>query len=243
MAYVIEARGVSKDFGSGEASVAALRGINLHVTRNEMLAIMGPSGSGKSTLLHVLAGIEPPTQGQILFEGQDLALCTDRERTLLRRRQIGFIFQSFNLLPTVTAEENVSLPLLLDGVKAAEARRRAREVLEMVEMSHRRAHLPGKLSGGEQQRVAIARALVIQPSVLLADEPTGSLDSVNGQRVMELLRRVADERRQTILLITHDAAVADRAGRILHLRDGCLEPDGQPNAPSGDSRHVEPEAD
>ena len=242
MAYVIEARGVSKEYGSGEAPVEALRGVDLYVSRNELLAITGPSGSGKSTLLHVLAGIEPPTKGQVLFEGQDLASCTDRERTLLRRRRIGFIFQSFNLLPTVTAEENVSLPLLLDSVKAAEARRRAREVLDMVEMGHRRGHLPGKLSGGEQQRVAIARALVIQPSVLLADEPTGSLDSVNGQRVMQLLRRVVDERQQTIVVITHDATVADQADRVLHLRDGRLEPAEPQDAPRGDSRHEGQEA-
>jgi putative ABC transport system ATP-binding protein len=223
--YAIEARGVRKDFGSGEARVEALRGVDLAVPRGAFLAIMGPSGSGKSTLLHVLLGIEPPTEGQVFIEGQDLALLSDQQRTLLRRRQIGFVFQSFNLLPTVTAEENVALPLLLDSVKPAEARRRAGDALRMVEMEHRRGHLPGQLSGGEQQRVAIARALVIQPLVLLADEPTGSLDSVNGQRVMGLLRRLGDELRQTIVLITHDPAVAGHADRILHLRDGLLSAD------------------
>jgi putative ABC transport system ATP-binding protein len=178
--------------------------------------------------LHVLIGIEPPTAGQVLFEGQDIALFTDRQRTLLRRRQIGFIFQSFNLLPTVTAEENVSLPLLLDAVPAVEARRRARQALEVVEMDFRRNHLPGRLSGGEQQRVAIARALVIQPTVLLADEPTGSLDSVNGEHVMRLLRQLVDERQQTLVVITHDPSVAGQADRVLHVRDGRISADETP---------------
>lgn len=204
MTYVIEARGIRKEYGCGEAKVEALRGVDLRVSQGEFLAIMGPSGSGKSTLLHVLVGIEPTTAGQVLFEGQDLALLSDERRTLLRRRQMGFIFQSFNLLPSVTAEENVSLPLLLDSVKAIEARRRTREALEMVELAGQRRHLPGRLSGGEQQRVAVARALVIRPTVLFADEPTGSLDSVNGQRVMGLLRQQVDEHRQTIVVITHD---------------------------------------
>ncbi len=220
--HVIESRGVRKEFGSGEARVEVLRGIDFGLSRGEFLAIMGPSGSGKSTLLHILVGIEPPTAGQVLFEGQDIALLSDRERTLLRRRQIGFIFQSFNLLPTVTAEENVSLPVLLDGVKPAEARRRARQALELVEMDHRRNHLPGKLSGGEQQRVAVARALVIQPAVLLADEPTGSLDSVNGRRVLRLLRQLVDERQQTTIVITHDPSVAGGADRVLHVHDGLI---------------------
>ncbi len=222
MTYVIEAQGVRKEYGSGEARVEALRGVDLRVAQGEFLAIMGPSGSGKSTLLHVLVGIEPPTAGQVFFEGQDLALLSDARRTLLRRRQMGFIFQSFNLLPSVTAEENVSLPLLLDSVKATEARRRAREALDVVELGPQRRRLPGKLSGGEQQRVAVARALVIRPTVLFADEPTGSLDSVNGRRVMGLLRQRVDEHRQTIVVITHDPAVAAEADRVLHLRDGLI---------------------
>jgi putative ABC transport system ATP-binding protein len=205
-----------------------LRGIDLCISPGEFLAIVGPSGSGKSTLLHVLVGIEPPTAGQVLFQGQDLALLSDSHRTLLRRRHMGFIFQSFNLLPTVTAEENVSLPLLLDSVTAVEARRRARQALELVEMSHRRSHLPGKLSGGEQQRVAVARALVIQPALLLADEPTGSLDSVNGHRVMRLLRQLVDERQQTIVVITHDPSVAGQADRVLHMRDGLIAAEESP---------------
>ncbi len=242
MAYVIEARGITKQFGTGEASVEALRGIDLAVSAGEFLAIMGPSGSGKSTLLHVLLGIEPPTSGQVLINGDDLATLTDQQRTLLRRRQVGCVFQSFNLLPTVTAEENVALPLLLDNVSSGMARRRAREALDIVEIGHRRSHLPGKLSGGEQQRVAIARALVIKPVVLLADEPTGSLDTANGQRVMRLLRRLVDDHGQTIVLITHDPAVAALADHVLHLRDGLLERDPLPTAPGDDSPYGAHEA-
>ncbi len=236
MTCVIEARAIEKEFGSGEARVAALRGLDLAVSRGEFLAIMGPSGSGKSTLLHVLAGIEPPSAGQVLFEGQDLNRLADRQRTLLRRRQIGFIFQSFNLLPTLTAEENVALPLLLDRVKTNEARRQAREALDVVEMGHRREHLPGKLSGGEQQRVGIARALVIRPTIVLADEPTGSLDSVSGRRVMDLLRNLVDAEQQTLVIITHDPAVAGQADRVLHLRDGRLESDGHSEASGSDAQ-------
>jgi putative ABC transport system ATP-binding protein len=235
MMYVIEARGVYKHFGTGEARVEALRGVDLAVARGEFVAIMGPSGSGKSTLLHVLLGIEPPSQGKILLDGEDLAHLNDTQRTLLRRRLIGFVFQSFNLLPSVTAEENVALPLLLDGVAPAEARRRAGESLELVGLARRRSHLPGKLSGGEQQRVAIARALAIKPVVLLADEPTGSLDSANGQRVMQLLRHLVDSLRQTIVLITHDPAVARQADHTLHLRDGILQSDGLPGVSSAGS--------
>ena len=227
---MIEARKVCKQFGDGEARVEALRGVDLTVSRGEFLAIMGPSGSGKSTLLHVLAGVDPPSDGHVFFEGEDLALLGDYRRTLLRRRQIGFIFQSFNLLPTLSAEENVAFPLLLDGVRSAEAQRRAREALEVVRMGHRCNHIPGKLSGGEQQRVAIARALVIKPAVLFADEPTGNLDSASGQRVLALLQQLVADEHQTIVLITHDPAVANRAHRVLHLRDGLLESDAPPPA-------------
>lgn len=230
MTCVIEAREVRKEFGSGDARVEALCGVDLSVSRGEFLAIMGPSGSGKSTLLHVLAGVDPPTTGHVLFEGQDLALLSDYQRTLLRRRQIGFIFQSLNLLPTLNAEENVAFPLLLDGLRVGPSHQRAREALEVVGMGHRRDHVPGNLSGGEQQRVAIARALVIRPAVLFADEPTGSLDSASGQRVLNLLRQLVADEGQTIVMITHDPAVARQADRIVHLRDGRLEPDDPESA-------------
>src|SRR5262245_44940004 len=170
--HVLEARQLRKSFGDGEAAVEALRGVDLGVGAGEMLAIMGRSGSGKSTLLTLLGGVDIPTSGQVLLEGTDLATLKDDDRTLIRRRRIGFVFQAFNLLPILTAEENVALPLELDGVASAVARARAAKMLELVGLSNRRSHLPGKLSGGEQQRVAIARALVIEPAIVLADEPT-----------------------------------------------------------------------
>jgi putative ABC transport system ATP-binding protein len=224
MDCVLEARELAKTYGEGHARVEALRGIDLAVQAGEFLAIMGPSGSGKSTLLHLLAGVEQPTSGQVLLEGRDLAQLDDDERTLIRRRRMGFVFQHFNLLPTLTAAENVTLPLLLDGVSPSEARERGTAALTLVNMEHRQTHLPSELSGGEQQRVAVARALVIQPALLLADEPTGNLDSDAGQQVVDLLRRLVRERRQTIVIVTHDAQVAAQADSIVHVRDGRLEP-------------------
>lgn len=221
--HVLETRGLKKVYGEAEARVEALRGVDLGVMPGEMAAIMGPSGSGKSTLLALLGGVETPTEGHVLLEGVDLASLSDDQRTLLRRRRIGFIFQSFNLLPILTAVENVALPLELDGVSSAEARRRAMEMLELVGMENRHHHVPSHLSGGEQQRVAVARALVIQPALLLADEPTGNLDSVNGQRLTALLRRLVDEHHQTIVMVTHDPEVASHADRIIHIRDGRIE--------------------
>lgn len=220
---VLETRALRKSFGDGEAAVEALRGVDLSVRQGEMLAIMGRSGSGKSTLLTLLGGVESPTSGQVLLEGHDLAAMSDEQRTLMRRRKIGFIFQQFNLLPIFTAEENVALPLELDGMPRPEARQRAREMLDLVDLSHRYGHVPGKMSGGEQQRVAIARALAIKPSLLLADEPTGSLDSHTSDHVMELLRDLVDKHGHTMVMVTHDPSVSALADRIVHFRDGHIE--------------------
>lgn len=220
---VIDARSLTKTYGTDEVRVEALRGVDLRVRKGEFLAIMGPSGSGKSTLLNILGGIETPSTGQILLEGADMAQMNDDQRTLIRRRRIGFIFQKINLLPTLAADENVALPLILDGVDSKEAEKRSHEMLDLVGLSHRRHHPPGKMSGGEQQRVAIARALVIRPALVLADEPTGSLDSVNGQIVIQLLRKLVDVQHQTIVMVTHDSEIASHADAIVHVRDGQLE--------------------
>ena len=222
---VIEGQGLKKTYHTGEVDVEVLRGVDVTVERGEFVAIMGPSGSGKSTLLHLLGGVDVPTSGRVLLDGEDLSSLSDDGRTLLRRRRLGFIFQTFNLLPTLTAEENVALPLELDGVPSPEARERARTVLEQVGMSHRCQHVPGKLSGGEQQRVAVARALAIEPLVLLADEPTGNLDSANGRQVTALLRGLVDELQQTIVMVTHDAHAAGHADRIVFLKDGAVAHD------------------
>ncbi|MBW3600889.1 MAG: ABC transporter ATP-binding protein, partial [Planctomycetes bacterium] len=214
---VLETRDLKKVYGDGEARVDALRGVDLHIEAGHMIAIMGPSGSGKSTLLALLGAVDKPTSGKVVLEDIDLATLNDDQRTLIRRRRLGFIFQAFNLLPTLSAAENIALPLELDGVSAGDARRRALEALELVDLKKRHDHLPGEMSGGEQQRVAVARALVIKPAVVLADEPTGNLDSENGRVVTQRLRRLVDEEKQTVVMVTHDQSVADAADRLIRL--------------------------
>lgn len=223
---ILEVCDVTKSYGSGDARVAALRGVSAKIDSGEFVAIMGPSGSGKSTLLTILGGVESPTSGRILLEGVDLAQIDDDARTILRRRRLGFIFQSFNLLPNLTAEENVRLPLELDGRRGAAVKEKSAWALDLVEMAHRRTHLPSALSGGEQQRVAIARALAIGPAIVLADEPTGNLDSRQSGRISALLEQLANEHGQTIVMVTHDAHVAQVARRLITLRDGLIEHDG-----------------
>jgi putative ABC transport system ATP-binding protein len=225
---VIQARGLVKRFGEGDAQVVALRQVDLIVPARQMLVIMGPSGSGKSTLLYLLGGIEVPTEGTIFLEGVDLGALNDDALTLLRRRRIGFVFQAFNLLPTLTAQENVAFPLVLDGVPEAKANRRAMEMLKHVGVSHRAASHPTTMSGGEQQRVAIARALVIDPAVILADEPTGNLDSVNGRQLVETFRRLVDDLGRTVVMVTHELSLGQRADRVLILQDGQVRADLAP---------------
>jgi putative ABC transport system ATP-binding protein len=222
---ILEARDLTKVYGTDDVRVEALRGVDLSVNKGEWVAIMGPSGSGKSTLLNIVGGIEIPSTGQVLLEGIDMATLNDDQRTIMRRQRIGFIFQSFNLLPTLTAEENVALPLVLDGIKPNEASERAMERLEQVGVTHRRHHVPSTMSGGEQQRVAIARALAINPALLLADEPTGNLDSATGAQVVRLMRQLVDDRHHTIVMVTHDPQLATHADRIVRVRDGLIESD------------------
>lgn len=206
----------------GASEVEALRGIDLEVARGEMVAIVGPSGSGKTTLLNCLSGLDSFDGGHVSVDGQDLSTMSDRARTAYRRKNMGFVFQAFNLLPVLTAVENVEIPLLLQGVATKTARKRAIEMLETLGLAHRANHRPDQLSGGEQQRVAVARALVHQPAVVWADEPTGNLDTEVTQVILELLIRMNREG-QTIVLVTHNPQVAERAARTLRMRDGRFE--------------------
>ena len=218
---VLVAKQIAKEYGTGPAKVQALKGVDVSVEAAEFVAVMGPSGCGKSTLLHVCGGIDPPTSGQVLLGGEDLAAMDDTARSILRRRRLGFVFQRINLLPTLSAVENVALPLRIDGVARRAAGERAQAELQRVGIAHRAGHYPHEMSGGEQQRVAIARALVIQPAVVFADEPTGALDSTNAQHILDLLSACA-EAGQTIVMVTHDAGMARRAGRVIVMQDGQI---------------------
>lgn len=215
---------VVKEF-NGKRKVRALDGIHLHIERGEMVALVGPSGSGKSTLLNLIGTLDRPTSGEIYLDGQQLSTLSDDELTLLRRDKIGFIFQFFNLLPSLTCLENVALPLHLRGWKKSQARERAEELLGLVGLKHRLEHLPDELSGGERQRVAIARALSVYPPILLADEPTGNLDTKTGAEILELIRDLHARLGATVLMVTHDPGVAASCERTITLRDGRLAGD------------------
>jgi putative ABC transport system ATP-binding protein len=218
-AVIVEARGLERTYESGETRVAALAGLDLDVRRAEFVAVMGPSGSGKSTLLNVLAGLERPTAGRIAVDGVDLGSLDEVGLARYRRGNIGIVFQAFNLLPRYRVVDNVAFPLLFAGVPLAERQRRATAMLERLGMGPRAGHRPNQLSGGEMQRTAIARALVTEPALLLADEPTGNLDSANGAALLALLEEL-HAKGQTIVLVTHDAAIASRAQRVVRMRDG-----------------------
>jgi len=215
--------GLTRRYEMGDTSVDALRGVDLEIARGEFVALVGPSGSGKSTVLNLIGGLDRPTSGQVWINGTELSASDERTLTLHRRRHVGFVFQSFNLMPRLTAEENVALPLMFSGVPEDERRSRARALLERVGLAPRLTHRPTQLSGGEQQRVAIARALVGQPALLLADEPTGNLDTTTGAEIMRLLQELNQERMLTLLVVTHDPEVATFADRVVKLRDGQVE--------------------
>ncbi len=207
-----------KVYGRGEAAVRALDGATVSIPARQFTAVMGPSGSGKSTLVHALAGLDTVDSGQVLLGGTDLTALSERERTLLRRRRLGFVFQAFNLVPSLTAAENIALPLTLAGARPDPHWRT--EVVEMLGLQDRLTHRPSELSGGQQQRVAVARALIARPDIVFADEPTGNLDSRHGHTLLAFLRRTAREHGQTIVMVTHDPAAASYADRVVFLRDG-----------------------
>ncbi len=217
---VVSAKDVTRRYGEGETAVDALRGVSLDVPKGHLTAVMGPSGSGKSTLMHILAGLDQPTAGTVTIAGLEISSMSDGELTRLRRRHIGFVFQLFNLLPMLTAEENIVLPLSIAGEKPD--RTWVQQLLETVGIADRRTHRPAELSGGQQQRVSIARALASSPTVLFADEPTGNLDSNTARDVLELLRNSVDGLGQTIVMVTHDPQAAAQADRILFLADGLI---------------------
>jgi putative ABC transport system ATP-binding protein len=220
---MMELRGVTKHYTQGRRMVHALRGVDLKVHGGEFVSIMGPSGSGKSTLMHLLGALDTPSGGEVYFQDRALHTMKDRELALLRRQKIGFIFQFFNLMPTLTAVENVALPLLLSGQSRAKALKPAYAELELVGLKERAEHYPDQMSGGEMQRVAIARALVIQPVAVLCDEPTGNLDSANSKEILRMLRDLPRAGQRVVVMVTHDPAAAAYGDRIIRLRDGLIE--------------------
>jgi putative ABC transport system ATP-binding protein len=219
---MIEFRNVTRLFGDGEAVVRAVDNLSFFCPAGDFWSLMGPSGSGKSTILHLIAGLAPPTSGRIFVEGVDVTDMTKEQAAALRRRRIGYVLQSFNLLPFLSVEENVAMPLILDGIRQREVVSRVHDALTLVGMEKRAPHQPAHLSGGEQQRVAIARALVIRPAIVLADEPTGNLDRTAGRAIMDLIQEVNERLRVTVLLVTHDPVFAAHAKRVLRLLDGKL---------------------
>lgn len=220
---LIEAKGISKEYRLGETAVHALKSVDLSVELGEFVAICGPSGSGKTTLLNLIGSIDEPSTGQMFFDSQDIGQLSDNQRTELRNHSIGFVFQNFNLIPVLTALENVMLPLRITGISVAEAKKRAIKRLVDVELEHLIAHRPDKMSGGQQQRVAVARALVANPSLVIADEPTANLDSVTAKAMIDLMQRLNEKEQTTFIFSTHDQRLLDRVQREVILKDGRIE--------------------
>lgn len=219
---ILEAKNLRKVYGRGPTQVVALKNADLKVEKGEFLAIMGPSGSGKSTLLHLLGGLDIPTDGRIILAGSDITALPDKKLTLTRRANIGFIFQFFNLLPTLTAEENIALPLVIAGKRSRDYRDKLDDLIGIVGLGHRRRHRPDELSGGEQQRVAIARAFITDPAIVLADEPTGNLDTKTGREILGLLKDAVKKLGHTVVMVTHEPAAAVYSDRVVFLRDGSI---------------------
>lgn len=222
---MIELLDAVKTYTQGRRTVNAVRGVTLRVNSGEFVTIMGPSGSGKSTLMHLMGALDTPSGGRAVFHGQDLQTMSDRQRSLLRRDRIGFVFQAFNLLPTLTAAENVALPLLLAGTNRRAALERAAECLDRVLLAHRAEHFPDEMSGGEMQRVAVARALVADPEAVLCDEPTGNLDTAASREILTLLSKLPEPGKRAVIMVTHDPNGASYGTRLVRIRDGLLESD------------------
>ena len=232
---LLKVENLCKIYGKGENEVKAVDGVSFSVERGQMVAIIGASGSGKSTLLHMIGAVDRPTSGRILLDGQDVFQQNNRELAIFRRRQVGLIYQFYNLIPVLTAEENITLPVLMDGRKPDQAH--LESILDMLGLKERRHHLPSQMSGGQQQRVSIGRALFTSPQVILADEPTGNLDSKNSAEIMELFRRSNRELKQTILIITHDEKIAEQCDRIIVLSDGKIISDEANGSPKEADRN------
>lgn len=219
---VLEGRNIIKEFSMGETVTRVLNGISIQIDRGEFVSIMGPSGSGKSTLLYIMGGLDTPTRGSVQLRGEDIARFDDQKKSIMRRRQIGFVFQFYNLIPNLNVEENVLLPVLLDGKNIKEYQKQLSKILEIVGLSDRRKHTPRELSGGQQQRVAIARALINNPDIIFADEPTGNLDSHTGIEIMKLLQEINREENKTIIMVTHSPDAARFSNRVVKVQDGVL---------------------
>lgn len=220
MSAIIEATNLNKTYRLGTVEVEVLKDVNLRINQSEFVSVMGPSGSGKSTLLYLIGGLDKPTSGNIRIKGRELSELGDGEESKLRRRDVGFVFQFYNLIPNLNVEENIMLPILLDGRKLKDHRDRLEDMLSLVRLTDRRHHTPRELSGGQQQRVAIARALINEPDIILADEPIGNLDSKTGLEVMELLSKINSEKGKTVIQVTHSREAAEFGKRIIHVRDG-----------------------
>lgn len=221
--YAVEAKHLIKDYHFGNSSTKVLKNVSLSVLKGEFVSIMGPSGSGKSTLLYILGGLDRPSGGVVYHDGTDIATFDDENMSRMRRRKVGFVFQFYNLIPNLNVEENIMLPLLLDGRRVLDYKDKLTEILKLVGLYERRKHTPRQLSGGEQQRVAIARALIGSPEILFADEPTGNLDSKTGKEIMQLLRDINQETGQTIIMVTHSPDAAKSTSRVITVRDGIIE--------------------
>lgn len=222
MHYAIEGRNLTKEYIMGEEVSKVLKNVSLQIKEGEFVSIMGPSGSGKSTLLYILGGLDNPSGGSVIMNGRDISKLDDRQRSIIRRRNIGFVFQFYNLIPNLNVEENILLPVLLDGKNVRDYKKQLNQIFEIVGLTDRRKHTPRELSGGQQQRVAIARALIGNPEIIFADEPTGNLDSKTGTEIMTLLHGINRESNKTILMVTHSEEAAKYTNRVIHVRDGMI---------------------